>query len=48
MNLFKHTVEYLMANDIKLGRHTKHNVLNAMMTHPQATDEIRLWAAMHA
>jgi hypothetical protein len=47
-NLLMHASDYLIANDKKIGRHTKYNVLNAMHTHPQATPEIRLFAVSHA
>lgn len=47
LELYKHARDYLIANDKKIGRHTKYNVLNAMMTHQDANDDIKLWAVMH-
>lgn len=47
LNLARHTAEYLKTNDIKGGRHTKHNILNAMLTHPDATPDTDLWATLH-
>jgi len=47
-NFLLKTSEYLIANDKKIGRHTRHNVLNAMMTHPQATERWKVFALMKA
>lgn len=47
LNLARHTADYLKTNDIKGGRHTKHNILNAMLTHPDATPDTDLWATLH-
>jgi len=47
LNLARHAADYLKENDIKGGRHTKYNILNAMLTHPDATPDTDVWATLH-